>query len=128
MLSNKRTRRRLNAVRLAWRNERLRHPDGAPLFGPQASLAGELPLILGINWERLQVLRVGLMRMSRGSRETPMATPNPKKAVLQSAAADTYSKAGAEMTQAEPPLAKPDVSAGKPSKADRANDKARKSR
>ena len=57
-----------------------------------------------------------------------MATPNPKKAVLQSAAADTYSKAGAEMKQAEPPLAKPDVSANKPPKADREDDKRRKSR
>lgn len=52
-----------------------------------------------------------------------MATPNPKKAVLQSAAADTYSKAGAEMKQAELLLAKPDVSASKPSKAGRANAK-----
>ena len=57
-----------------------------------------------------------------------MATPNPKKAVLQSAAADTFSKAGAEMKQAEPPLAKPDVSANKPPKADREDDKRRKSR
>ena len=57
-----------------------------------------------------------------------MATPNPKKAVLQSAAADTYSKAGAEMKQAEPPLAKPDVSASKTSKPERSDDKGRKSR
>ena len=57
-----------------------------------------------------------------------MATPNPNKAVLQSAAADSYSKAGAEMKQAEPPLAKPDVSISKPSEADRADDKGRKSR
>lgn len=56
-----------------------------------------------------------------------MATPNPKKAVLQSAAADSYSKAGAEMKQAEPPLAKPDVSASKLPKVDRADDKSRKS-
>lgn len=57
-----------------------------------------------------------------------MAPPNQKEAVLQSAAADSYSKAGAEMKQAEPQLAKPDVSASKPSKADRADDKGRKSR
>ncbi len=57
-----------------------------------------------------------------------MATPNPKKAVLQSEAADSYSKAGAEMKQAEPPLSNPDASASKPSKADRADDKGRKSR
>ena len=57
-----------------------------------------------------------------------MATPNPKKAVLQSAAADSYSKAGAEMKRAEPPLAKPDASASNPPKADRADDNGRKSR
>ena len=57
-----------------------------------------------------------------------MATPNPKKAVLQSAAADSYSKAGAEMKQAEPPLAKPEVNARKPPKAVHADDKGRKSR
>ncbi len=38
-----------------------------------------------------------------------MATPNPKQVVLQRAAADSCSKAGAEMKQAQPPLAKPDV-------------------
>ena len=48
-----------------------------------------------------------------------MATPNPKKPLLQSAAANSYSKAGAEMKQAEPQLAKPNVSFGKPPKADR---------
>jgi hypothetical protein len=57
-----------------------------------------------------------------------MATPNPKKAVLQSPAADSYSKAGAEMKQAEPPLAKPDASASKPSKANRSDHKDRQSR
>ncbi len=57
-----------------------------------------------------------------------MTKTNPKKAALQSAAADSYSKAGAEMKQAEPPLAKPDVSAGKPAISGRANDKGRKSR
>ena len=57
-----------------------------------------------------------------------MAKTNPGKAALQSAAADSYSKAGAEMKHAEPPLAKPDVSASKTPKADRADDKGRKSR
>ncbi|MDP3959500.1 MAG: hypothetical protein Q8Q26_05420 [Pseudorhodobacter sp.] len=57
-----------------------------------------------------------------------MATPNPKKPVLQSAAADSYSKAGAEMKQAEPPLAKPNVSVSKPPKASQPDDKGRKSR
>lgn len=57
-----------------------------------------------------------------------MATPNPKKAVLQSAAADSYSKAGAEMKQAEPPLAKPDANISKPHKASQPDDKGRKSR
>ena len=57
-----------------------------------------------------------------------MVTPIPRKAVLQSAAADSYSKAGAEMKRAEPPLAKPNVSVSKPTKPDRADDKGRKSR
>lgn len=57
-----------------------------------------------------------------------MATPNPKKAALQSAAADSYSKAGAEMAQAEPPLSKPTVSVRNPAKAGRALSKGQKSR
>jgi hypothetical protein len=81
-----------------------------------------------INRERLQVRDVDLERVSRGPEETSMATMNPKKALLQSAAADSYSKAGAEMKQAEPPLAKLNVNVSKPSKADHADDKSRKSR
>jgi hypothetical protein len=57
-----------------------------------------------------------------------MATPSPKKPLLQSAAADSYSKAGDEMKQAEPPLAKPNVSFSKPPKAARVDDKDRKAR
>ena len=57
-----------------------------------------------------------------------MATPSPKKPLLQSAAADSYSKAGDEMKQAEQPLAKPNVSFSKPPKAARVDDKDRKSR
>jgi hypothetical protein len=57
-----------------------------------------------------------------------MAAPNPTKVVLQRAAADSYSKAGAEMKQAEPPLAKPDVSARNTTKTERSNNKGRKSR
>ncbi len=57
-----------------------------------------------------------------------MATPIPRKPVLQSAAADSYSKAGAEMKQAEPPLAKPNVGVSKPPKASQAAGKGRKSR
>ena len=57
-----------------------------------------------------------------------MTKTNPKKAALQSAAADSYSKAGAEMKQAEPPLAKPNAGLGKPAKSGRADDKSRKSR
>jgi hypothetical protein len=57
-----------------------------------------------------------------------MTTPNPKWAALQSAAADSYSKAGAEMQQAEPPLAKPNANISKLSKADRADNTGRKLR
>ncbi len=57
-----------------------------------------------------------------------MATPDPKKALLESAAANSYSMVGPEMKQAEPPLAKPNVSASKPLKTDRADDKGRKPR
>lgn len=107
---------------MAKRHERLCSQHDAPLFGPLAPPVGEIPPMPGISRERLQPPRVGLMRISRGPEETPVATPNPKKALLQSAAADSYSKAGAEMKQAAPQLAKPDVSVGKASKADRADD------
>ena len=57
-----------------------------------------------------------------------MANTIPKKSVLQSAAAESYSKAGPEMKRAEPPLAKPVVSGSKAPDTGRATDKARKSR
>ena len=57
-----------------------------------------------------------------------MANTIPKKSVLQSAAAESYSKAGPEMKRAEPPLAKPVVSGSKAPDTGRATGKARKSR
>lgn len=57
-----------------------------------------------------------------------MAKLNPKKTALQSAAADSYSKAGAEMKRAEPLIAKPNDSLRKSTKARRADDKGRKAR
>ncbi len=55
-----------------------------------------------------------------------MATPNPRKAALQSAAADSYSKAGAEMKQAELLLAKSKAGQARLAKAERADGKGRK--
>ena len=92
------------------------------------SPAGGIPPMPKMSRERLWVRCVDEMRIPRGSEETCMATPNPKKAVLQCAAADSYSKAGAEMKQAEPPLAKPDASISKPHKASQPDDNGRKSR
>lgn len=57
-----------------------------------------------------------------------MATAKPKKPALQNAAANSYSKAGADMKRAEPPLAEPDASLAKPVKADRGDDKDRNHR
>lgn len=57
-----------------------------------------------------------------------MASKTPEKPLLQNAAAESYSKAGAEMKHAEPPLAKPTFSGSKPAKADTAGKKGQKSR
>ena len=52
----------------------------------------------------------------------------PDKAILQSAAADSYSKAGAEMKLAEPPLAKLNAADNQLSEAAKTGTKSRKSR
>lgn len=57
-----------------------------------------------------------------------MASKTPQKPLLQNAAAESYSKAGADMKHAEPPLAKPTFSGSKPAKADTAGKKGQKSR
>jgi len=57
-----------------------------------------------------------------------MATHNPKQTTLQSAAADSYSKAGAEMKQAERLLAKSKAGQAKLAKAERADGKGQKTR
>ena len=51
-----------------------------------------------------------------------MAAIIPKKAVLQTAATDTYSKDGAAMDQARPLIAKLDVTKRKPPKAGKPSD------
>lgn len=55
-----------------------------------------------------------------------MATTKPKKPALQTAAANSYSKAGADMKQVEPPFARPDASLAKPVMAGRGEDTGRK--
>ena len=57
-----------------------------------------------------------------------MAHTNPRKAILQIAAAESYSKAGTEMKKAEPLLAKPNIGGSKPSKPGHADEKGGKSR
>ena len=51
-----------------------------------------------------------------------MAATIPKKAVLQTAATDTYSKDGAAMDQARPLIAKLDVTNGKSPEAGKPGD------
>lgn len=57
-----------------------------------------------------------------------MATTVPKKAVLQTAATDSYSKPGAAMDQAKPLIGKLNDAEGKPTKAVRKADKGREPR
>ena len=78
--------------------------------------------------ERLWVRRVVLVRTPRGSEEeNPMDDTNPEEPLLQNAAAESYSKAGADMKHAEPPLAKPTLSGRKLPKVDTAGEKGQKS-
>ena len=77
-----------------------------------------------LNRERLWKREVDQVRVSRGSQEeTAMATTPPKKPLLQSAAANSYSKAGAEMKKAAPQLPRPEASPDKSVETSRADEK-----
>lgn len=90
---------------------------------------GEIPPTPKLTRERPWKRDVDLVRVPREPEDqTAMATAKPKKPALQNAAANSYSKAGADMKRAEPPLAEPDASLAKPVKADRDDDKDRNHR
>lgn len=89
-----------------------------------ASVTSRIPPMPERSRERLWVRRVDLVRIPRGSgEENPMDDTTPEKPLLQNAAAESYSKAGADMKHAEPPLAKPTLSGTKLPKADTAGKK-----
>lgn len=93
------------------------------------SVIGAFPPRPKLSRERLWKREVDQVRVPRGSQdETAMATTPPKKPILQSAAANSYSKAGAEMKKAAPQLPRPEASPDKSVEASRVDDKGRKTR
>jgi hypothetical protein len=94
-----------------------------------APAIGKIPPMPNLTRERLWRRNVDPVRVLRKPEdEIAMATTTPKKPALQNAAANSYSKAGADMKQAEPPLSQPGASLAKPVKADRGDDKGRNHR